>query len=251
MHIVVFGANGPTGRLLIRQALDAGDEVTAVTRHPATFPFRDAALHVLHGDALDAASVQDAVAGKDAVLSTLGTPYSRKPVTLYSQGTANIVAAMQRTGVRRLVCVSSSATYPVPNPENGFVFERVLQPFFIGVVGKTLYDDLRRMEMLVRESDVDWVILRPSGLFDTPTVTSYQVAEGHLDTRFTSRADLADCMLRQASDDRSLRTALAVATVDAKPSMLKLLWREGISKSLHRARRGSESPATSAPVGAG
>ena len=239
MHLVVFGANGPTGRLLTRQALNSGHEVTAVTRHPAAFPFCDARLHLVHGDVLDAASVREAVAGKDAVLSTLGTPYSRKPIFLYSQGTANIVAAMQHSGVRRLVCVSSSATYPVPSPGGGFVFEKVLQPFFIGVVGRTLYEDLRRMETLVSESNLDWTIVRPSGLFDTPSITRYQVAEGHLDVRFTSRADLADCMLQQANSEQYARATLAVATVEVKPSLLKLLWREGISKSLHRTRRAS------------
>ncbi|MGA7989504.1 MAG: SDR family oxidoreductase [Candidatus Dormiibacterota bacterium] len=248
MHLVVFGANGPTGRLLTRQALDSAHEVTAVTRHPSSFPFHDARLHVVQGDALDAASVREAVAGKDAVLSTLGTPYSRRRITLYSEGTGNIVAAMQQTGVRRLVCVSSSATYPVSSPGDGFVFAKVLQPFFIGVVGRTMYDDLRRMETLVSESDLDWVIVRPSGLFDTSAVTRYQMAEGHLNVRFTSRADLADCMLQQASSERYLRKALAVATVEVKPSMLKLLWREGISKSLHRPRSEAGAPATGAAV---
>jgi putative NADH-flavin reductase len=248
MQLVVFGANGPTGRLLTRQALDSGHEVTAVTRHPSAFPFRDGRLHVVHGDALDEASVREVIAGKDAVLSTLGTPYSRKPISLYSKGTGNIVAAMQESGVRRLVCVSSSATYPVPSPDDGFVFARVLQPFFIGVVGRTLYEDLRRMETLVSESNLDWVIVRPSGLFDTPSVTRYQVAEGHLNVRFTSRADLADCMLQQANSPRFLRTTLAVATVEVKPNMLKLLWREGISKSLHRTKAESERQMTGAAV---
>jgi putative NADH-flavin reductase len=236
MNLVVFGANGPTGRLLTRQALDSGHAVTAVTRHPAAFPIRDARLDVVRGDALDVASVRDAVAGTDAVLSTLGTPFSRKPISLYSQGTANIVAAMHQSGVRRLVCVSSSATYPVPSPEDGFVFGKLLQPFFIGVVGRTLYEDLRRMETLVSESDLDWVIVRPSGLFDAPAVTRYEMAEGHLDGRFTSRADLADCLLLQASSERYVRTPVAVATVEVKPSMLKLLWREGISKQTTRRR---------------
>ena len=239
MKLVVFGANGPTGRLLTRQALDAGHIVRAVTRHPAGFPIQDRRLEVVRGDAFDLSSVEEAVAGQDAVLSCLGTPYTRKPISLYSEGTANIVTAMRHAGVRRLVCVSSSATHPVPSPDDGFVFAKVLQPFFIGVVGRTLYEDLRRMETLVMESDLEWVVVRPSGLFDTPSITRYQVAEGHLNVRFTARADLADCMLQQATGDRYVRTLLAVATVDVKPNMLKLLWREGISKSLHSAPRQS------------
>jgi putative NADH-flavin reductase len=237
MKIVIFGANGGTGRLLTAQALASGHAVTAVTRHPDTFPIRHDRLRVLHGDAFDGASVAAAVAGNEAVLSTLGTPYTRKPITLYSQGTAHIVDAMHEHGLRRLVCVSSSATYPRRNPENGFFFEKVLQPFVINVLGRTLYEDLQRMETLVSNSDLDWVIARPSGLFDTPAVTAYKTAEAHLNSRFTSRADLADAMLQQLTSDQYVRKTMAVATVEVQPSIVKLIWREGISKSLHRAPR--------------
>ena len=202
MKIVIFGANGGTGRLLTSQALANGHAVTAVTRHPETFPMRHDRLRVVRGDAFDGASVAAAVAGSEAVLSTLGTPYTRKPITLYSQGTAHIVAAMYEHGLRRLVCVSASATYPERNQENGFFFEKVLQPFVINVLGRTLYEDLRRMEMLVSNSDLDWVIARPSGLFDTPAVTAYKTAEAHINSRFTSRADLADAMLGQLTSDQ-------------------------------------------------
>jgi putative NADH-flavin reductase len=237
MKIVIFGANGATGRLLTSQAAALGHDVTAVTRHPDTFPVQHGTVRVVRGDAFDLASVRAAIAGSDAVLSTLGTPYTRKPISLYSQGAAHLVQVMHEQGLRRLVCVSSSATYPHPNPEAGFLFEHVLQPFVVGVIGRSTYADMQQMETLVTKSDLDWVIVRPSGLFDTPSVTAYQTAEGHLNSKFTSRADLADCMLRQLSDDRFVRKTLAVATVAVKPSFLKLLWREGISKSLHRAPR--------------
>jgi putative NADH-flavin reductase len=237
MRIVIFGANGGTGRLLTSQALASGHAVTAVTRHPGTFPIQHERLRVVHGDAFDAASVQAAVAGKEAVLSTLGTPYSRKPISLFSQGTAHIIDAMREHGLRRLVCVSSSATFPERNPEGGFFFEKVLQPFVINVIGRTLYEDLQRMETLVASSDLEWVIARPSGLFDTPAVTTYKTAEAHLNSRFTSRADLADSMLQQLTSDQYVRKTMAVATVEVKPSLLKLIWREAISKSMHRAPR--------------
>ena len=112
IKIVIFGANGRTGQLLTKQALAEEYAVTAVTRHPETFPLRNARLHVMGGDVFDLSSVEKAIAGQDAVLSTLGVPYSRKPITLYSQGTAHIVQALNHSGVRRLVCVSSSATDP-------------------------------------------------------------------------------------------------------------------------------------------
>ncbi len=232
MNIAIFGANGPTGREATAQALAEGHTVTAITRHPESFPLRGERLRVLRGDIYDLASVEQAVAGQDAVLSALGVPYSRKPITVYSQGIEHIMQAMRRYGVRRLICVSSSATDPqarFQDTHGGFVFEKVLKPLILGM-GKTLYADMWQMETDLRNSDLDWTIVRPSGLFETPTVTNYRVAESFVDGRFTSRADLANCMLRQLTDDRFVRKAVAVATVSAQPKMLDLILREGFKR---------------------
>jgi putative NADH-flavin reductase len=235
MKLAIFGANGSTGRLLTEQALAAGHTVTAFTRHADAFPIRHERLHMLQGDALDLAAVETAVAGQDAVLSSLGTRYSRKPITLYSVGVANIVQAMHDHGVHRLVCVSSSVTDPVTRSSDtggGFAFEKVLKPFITNVIGKTMYADLLRMEQLVMDSDLDWTIVRPSGLFETSTVTEYRLAEGFLPEHFTSRADLAACMLQQAASDQYRRKTLAVATVAVKPKMLQLLLKEAFGISI-------------------
>jgi len=233
MKIVIFGANGRTGQLLTKQALAEEYAVTAVTRHPETFPLRNARLQVMGGDVFDLFSVERAVAGQDAVLSTLGVPYSFKPITLYSQGTAHIVLAMNHYGVRRLVCVSSSATDPQTRYHDtggGFIFEKILKPIIINSIGRTLYADMQRMETLVMKSDLDWTIVRPSGLFETPTVTDYQVAEAFIRGMYTSRADLADCMLHQLTTDQYLHKAVAVATVSVRPNLFQFLWREAVSK---------------------
>src|SRR6266699_3148241 len=233
MNIVVFGANGPTGRHLTKQAVASGHTVTAVTRHPETFPLRHEHLQVMGGDVFDLASVEQAVAGQDAVLSTLGVPFSFKPITLYSQGTAHIVLAMNHSGVRRLVCVSSSATDPQTRYHDtggGFIVEKILKPIIINSIGRTLYADMQRMETLVMNSDLDWTIVRPSGLFETPTVTDYQVAEAFIRGMYTSRADLADCMLHQLTTDQYLQKAVAVATVSVRPNLFQFLWREAVSK---------------------
>src|SRR5213082_816854 len=99
MKIVIFGANGVTGKILTKQALDSGHRVTAVTRHPEAFPLRDARLNVMGGDVFDLALVEQAVAGQDAVLSTLGVPFSRKPIAVYSEGVSHIVQSLKRYGV--------------------------------------------------------------------------------------------------------------------------------------------------------
>jgi putative NADH-flavin reductase len=123
MNIAVFGAHGPTGQHVTKQALAEGHRVTAVTRHPETFPLQHEHLQVMHADVFDLTAVERAVAGQDAVLSTLGVPFTRKPITVYSQGIAHIVQAMHHHGVRRLVCVSSSATGSDHDTGAGFVFD--------------------------------------------------------------------------------------------------------------------------------
>ena len=191
----------------------------------------------MQGDVLDPSSVDAAVAGQDAVLSTLGVPYGRKPIIVYSQGVTRILAAMKNHGVRRLVCVSSSATDPrvrFHDTDGGFFFEKILKPIIIFTLGRTLYADMWRMERLLATSDLDWTIIRPSGLFQSASVTDYRVAEEVINGRFTSRNDLADFMLRQLDDDRYLRKAVAVATFSVQPSMLELIRNEALGSAAKR-----------------
>jgi putative NADH-flavin reductase len=233
MKLVIFGANGPTGQLLTKEALAEGHAVTAVTRHPDAFPLRHERLQVLGGNVYDIKFVEKAVAGQAAVLSSLGIPYSFKPITVYSRGTGNIVQAMQQAGVRRLVCVSSSATDARTrylDDGGGFFFEKIMKPLIINTIGRTMYEDMARMETLVMNSSLDWTIVRPSGLFVTPAITDYQVAEAVIRGMYTSRADLADCMLKQVTTGRNVRKIVAVATVSEKPTMLKLITTEAFQK---------------------
>lgn len=226
MRIVVFGANGPTGRVLTRRALGEGHEVTAFTRRPDAFPIAHPALTVAGGDVADEAAVREAVRGRHVVLSTLGGVYTRKPVSVYSVGARSIVAAMHEHGVRRLACVSSSATVPNPNANETFFFGRVLQPFATNVLGRTLYADMARMEAIVSGSGLDWTIVRPSGLFDTDEVSDYDMSDEPLPGRFTSRADLADFLLRQAHDDAFVRSPASIITRTGVPSVTQLLMKE-------------------------
>ncbi|MCK9900390.1 NAD-dependent epimerase [Parafrankia colletiae] len=230
MRIAVFGANGPTGRLLTEQALAAGHEVAAVTRRPAEFPITHLRLDVVEADAHDRPAVDRAVKGADAVLSTLGVPFTRRPVDVYSAGIHTIDAAMRRHGVRRLVAVSSSATEPHHHADGGFLMNRILQPVLTATIGRTTYADMRRMEEFARASDLDWTIMRPSGLFDAPGVTSYGLQENQAAGIFTSRADLAASMLGQATDIRFLRKFVAVTTSEGAPTLFQMLRREAFKR---------------------
>lgn len=230
MKIVVFGAHGATGKILAKQAVDAGHTVTAFTRRPASFPFQHERLQVMGGDVYDPAAVDRAVAGQDAVLSTLGVHFTREPITIYSQGIATIMQTMNRYGVRRLACISSSAVGTDHDTGAGFIFDKILQPIVMSTIGKTTYADMAKMEQMVMHSDLEWVIVRPSGLFETPNVTDYQVAESHIRTVFTSRTDLADFMLQQATHDQYVRKIMSIATFSEAPSIFKFMTQEAFKK---------------------
>lgn len=230
MRITVFGANGPTGRLITGQAIAAGHQVAAVTRQPDVFPLHHDRLEIVGADVLDPVAVDAAVAERDAVLSALGVPAGKDPISTYSLGAANIIAAMRRHGVRRLAAVSSSGVDPRPYSDGGILFNRVVLPYVTRVLGKTLYDDMRRMETLIRASDLDWTIVRPSGLYHLPSVTDYTIVEGHADRRFTARADLAASMLALLDDDRYLRTTVSVVTTVDNPTLFRWI-RDAQAKS--------------------
>jgi putative NADH-flavin reductase len=230
MRIVVFGAHGATGQVLVDQALAAGHDVVAVTRRPDEFLAVHERLAVARADVLDAAAVDRAVDGAGVVLSTLGVPFTRKPITVYSDGTGNIMTAMSRHGVKRIVVVSSSATEPHHHADGGFLLNRVMQPLVTATIGKTTYRDMRLMEALLRESDLDWTIMRPSGLFDAPSVSDYHLYENEAPGIFTSRADLAVSMLEQLTTTRFVRKTVAVTTSQGAPTLFQMMRKEAFKR---------------------
>jgi uncharacterized protein YbjT (DUF2867 family) len=229
MNIVVFGANGQTGRLLTRTALAAGHHVVAVTRQPDDFPLSGAGLTVAGVDVREAAAVTAVVAGADAVLSTLGVSFTRVPVDTYSVGTANIVAAMHTSGVQRLVVVSSTGAYPTRRSRFPLAL-RVFEPIITRTIGKTVYDDMRRMETIVRGSALDWTIVRPSGLFDLPEPTDYHSGEVDPIGGFTARIDLAHYLLALADDRATVGKTVVVSTTEHTPTVWQMIRREARSK---------------------
>jgi uncharacterized protein YbjT (DUF2867 family) len=226
MNIVIFGANGQTGRLLTDRVLAAGHSAVAVTRHPDGFPLTDPHLTVAGGDVRDAASTVDVVGGADAVLSTLGVPFSMRSIDTYSVGVRNIVAAMQETGVRRLVVVSSTGAYHYPNRIDTPFSLRIIEPVITRTIGKSTYDDQRGMENIVRDSGLDWTIVRPSGLFDLPEPTNYVAGEVEPVGGYTARIDLADYMVRLATDPTANGKTVVVSTTENTPTMWQMVRRE-------------------------
>jgi len=230
MRLVIFGANGGTGRRATVQALAADHQVAAVTRHPEDFPISHPNLDVVRADVYDKEQVYKAVDTADAVVSALGVPFSREPITIYSVGIANIIEAMHRHHVHRVVAVSSSALDPRPHADGGFMINRVMQPLITRTIGKSTYADMAAMERGLANSNLDWTVLRPSGLFDADDVSDYRVAEDHADGVFTSREDLAACLLAQTDDQRWIGKRVAVTTSEGAPTVWQMIRREAFGR---------------------
>jgi uncharacterized protein YbjT (DUF2867 family) len=231
MRIVIFGANGQTGRLLTRRVLDAGHTAVAVTRNPDGFPYADPRLVVAGADVRDASSFVSVLDGADAVLSTLGVPFSVRAIDTYSVGIRNVVAAMRKAAVRRLVVVSSTGAYHYPNRVDTPFALRIVEPVITRTIGKTTYDDQRRMETIVRDSDLDWTIVRPSGLFDLPDPTNYVAGEVDPIGGFTARIDLADYMTTLAGDSSAAGKTVVVSTIENTPTMWQMVRREAFKSA--------------------
>jgi putative NADH-flavin reductase len=210
MELAVFGATGGTGLALLRTALAAGHTVTAAARNPDRILVDDRRLRRVRADVLDPASLDGTLDGADAVLSALGTADGRRPTTVYSAGTGNILAAMRRRGTRRFVGVSA---LPVtPRTEVGALERLLVYPLLDRFFGES-YADMGRMEELLRRSDVDWTVVRPPRLTDGPATGRYRLAVGHhlRGARTISRADLAAAMLQLVDDPASVGAAVGVA----------------------------------------
>ncbi len=207
-RILIVGATGGTGRHLVAQALERGYAVTAVVRDPARLEVAHPALTVVRGDVLDAASVDSAMRGQDAVVSALGHKRYLGPSRILSEGTKNLLRAMEAHGVPRLVCETSLGI-----GDSAFRMGIDYTFFTIPVILPFYFWDKTRQERAIASSSVDWVIVRPAVL--TNGARSGRIRHGLRAGSFLwapriSRADTASFLLDQLASDEYLRAAPGV-----------------------------------------
>jgi putative NADH-flavin reductase len=210
MKVLVVGASGRTGRLLVAGALERGHDVPALVRVPERLGDLRERVRVVQGDVLDGGVASDAVDGQEAVLVALGVGARRSDRAVSSLGTLNVIRSMQRYHVRRLVVLSAGGTGPGPDPNLPWTHERIVKPLFL----KHTYADLRRMETSVRQSELDWTIVRASGgLVDGPARGGYRVEPGYSlpGGRRIAHADVAAFMLDELERRDNVGHALAIA----------------------------------------
>ena len=222
MKLTIIAASGGTGRHILDQAIAAGHDVTAVVRNPRKLDGTGARIITTDLSHPDRASLREAVAGADAVLSALGgTTTSEEGVA--ERGTSAVLEAMQAMGVRRLVVLSAAPIGTVPSPHrphppkhdpgDGF-FMRHLGARFARTKFRAHYADLARMEDAVRASGLDWSISRPPMFTDKPMTGRYREALGrNIRGGFSiPRADVAHHMLALLARPETVGQTVGVAS---------------------------------------
>ena len=209
MRLLLIGATGGTGAQVLRQALVQRHDVTALVRTPSKLSVADPRLRVCKGDVLDRASILAAMQGHEAVISTLGHKQWFRPTRILSEGTRNILLAMEATGVQRFICQTSlgvgSSWGRLGLPYTLFVIPFIL-PFY--------YFDKGRQERIITASGVEWTIVQPGILTDGLARGVYRHGNGigrWITSVRISRADTAAFILSELADRRYVRKVVEIA----------------------------------------
>jgi uncharacterized protein YbjT (DUF2867 family) len=200
MNLVVLGASGRTGRLVVEQALAAGHAVTALVRSPEKLTTVNPNLRLVTGEVTDTSAVARALEGADAVISTLGGSGS-----VIADSTTAIVAAARQTGISRVVVLSS------------FFVERdrldAVSRLLTGLAMGALIKDKSAGENALRQSDLDWTIVYASVLTDGPASGSVDVIPATAKRRMSdkiSRSDVAAWMVQAATGAQHSRSSVGI-----------------------------------------
>ena len=199
--LLIIGASRGIGLETVRAALHAGHRVRALARSAARMPIQDANLDPVSGDALDRDTIRDALQDVDVVIQTLGVNFAPKLIfegtTLFSDSTRILVDAMKVAGVKRLIAVTGLGAGD-SRGHGGLIYDAVVFPLLL----KRVYDDKDVQEWIVRSSGLDWTIVRPGLLKNSPATGRYRVLTASKDWQFgaISRSDVADFLVQQIND---------------------------------------------------
>ena len=211
LNILVIGANGGIGKQTVEIALKAGHKVTALLRNPANLAISHSNLEIIKGDVMYPDTFEDHLENKDVIISGLGVNAASKPTTLYSQGNKNLLDAMKKKGVHRAFFISASAIEISPVLP---FYVRFAEKYIVQKLLRHMYDDLRIMERMVKESDIDWTIMRPPRLINKPVTGNYRFAiNSFLKYCLSiSRADLAHFMISNINNEATYKTTIEIAS---------------------------------------
>ena len=201
--IALFGGSGQTGRLFLEQALSMGYKVKALLRNPEKVSIQHPGLEIIKGDVLKKSDVSAVVEGCDIVVSLFGH-VKGSPEWLQTNGTQHIVRAMKSHGLRRIISLSGGGL-PYPEKDQPKFADKMIRTIMKIAVPKILNDAIRHHQVL-KESGLDWVIVRGPRLTNDPPRGEYRVGwVGVNASTKNGRADLADFILTLVEDEQYSR----------------------------------------------
>jgi putative NADH-flavin reductase len=202
MRVLVLGATGGIGKFLLEFATARGHEVTAFVRSPQKIALKSERLRVVPGDLLYAEQLAQVLLGQDVVLSAFGPATLRRVTTRGEFGTA-LATAMERSGVRRAVVVSSGLLFEEQN---------AIGKLLRGTLFRNLLPDMSAMEATLEKDGLEWTIIRPPRLTNGPLTKTYSAADGRLPKGMTvSRACVADFMIKEAERPAHVRQIVGLS----------------------------------------
>lgn len=204
MKIAIFGATGGTGIELVKQALERGYSVTALVRNAAQLADKADDLTLITGDIHDLASVEKCIQGQDVVVCALGARDLKKTM-IRTKGTVNIISMMKKNNVRRLFVISAMGVGESWNSLS------MVNKLLFAILMKSTREDHEAQEVAVKDSGLDWTIIRPSGLVNTPRTGIYSVGENiHAKTSRIPRADVADLIMNNLEAQELIHKAVTI-----------------------------------------
>jgi len=209
MKLAIFGATGETGKQLVKQVLEQGNKVIAYVRNPSKLNIKHEFLTIIHGELTEKTAIEHAMSGVDAVISVLGPRggSKSKPIT---QGMQNIILAMEKNNVHRLII---SSTLSLSDPEDLPDFKSRVLIGLIKLINRAAYEEIINVGKVVESSDLDWTIISLPLLNNNSK--SGKVKVGYLGRKEVglkiSRADIADFILKQVQDTKYIGKAPAIS----------------------------------------
>ncbi len=202
MKVIVFGSTGTIGKHLIEQSLDKGYEASAFSRDAAKLKdYEHPNLRTIEGDVLNIIDVNKAIEGQEVVFIALGSGKQRKS-NVRSQGTKNIIEGMKTNGVKRLICQTTLGAGD-SNGNLNFFWKYIMFGWFL----KEVFIDHELQEQYVKNSGLDWTIIRPAAFTDGDKTEYYKHGFSANDKSVKlkiSRADVADFILKQSGNNNYL-----------------------------------------------
>jgi putative NADH-flavin reductase len=208
MKLALFGATRGVGKQILLQAIERGHTVKVLVRDLSKLDVSYANLEVVQGDVLNANQVATMLQGQDVALVALGGKPGQKEARPCAAGTKNILQGMKQHGVTRIVAVTSLGIGD-SRGQAGIFFEKILVPLLL----KAEFTDKELQEKYIRDSQLEYVIARPSGLTDKPAKGTYRASKtlkGSV-TKTISRADVAHFCLEQLRKTEFLNAAVSLS----------------------------------------